>query len=394
MTNAQCVLIDLLRKSLFNFNISIPEDTDWQAVYDEANFQAVIPLVFDGTAGIDEIPKDIYKKFKNHTVAIMLNNDKVIKGQQELTALLEKNKVQYAILKGLSVARYYPKPELRTLGDVDFLVSKDDFDSTKQLLIDNGYVLTEDELNHFHCAFKKNDVTFELHFEMSEFPNTEVCNNLRKELERATEHTETALFLNSKFSSLEEIFQAVSLLLHTERHISKDGIGLRQLIDFGMFVNANPNFFINEENISFLKEYGLYKLAAVCIDLMEKYFLEKENEDPTADMLFEMSLKKGNFGVKMTYDEMFVNKQLGNKTGLNKIFLLRWIRYFKIRSFDTWKITTRVPCLSNIAFIYLPIRYIVRRISRKRKYIDLEKVVVLSNKENELINNLNIFEKP
>ena len=123
MTNAQCVLIDLLRKSLFNFDINIPEYTDWQAVYDEANFQAVIPLAFDGTAGIDGIPEDIYKKFKNHTVAVMLNNDKVIKGQQELTALLEKNKVQYAILKGLSLARYYPKPELWTWGDVDFLVS-------------------------------------------------------------------------------------------------------------------------------------------------------------------------------------------------------------------------------------------------------------------------------
>ena len=145
MTNAQCVLTDLLRKSLFNFDINIPEDTDWQAVYDEANFQAVIPLAFDGTAGIDGIPEDIYKKFKNHTVAVMLNNDSVTKGQQELTDLLEKNNVKYSILKGLSVARYYPKPELRTLGDVDFLVSKQDFESTKQLLVDNGYAFDEEE---------------------------------------------------------------------------------------------------------------------------------------------------------------------------------------------------------------------------------------------------------
>ena len=391
MTNAQCVLIDLLRKSLFNFDINIPEDTDWQAVYDEANFQAVIPLAFDGTAGIKGISKDIYKKFKNHTVAVMLNNDKVIKGQWELTDLLEKNNVKYAILKGLSVARYYPKPELRTLGDVDFLVSKDDFDSTKQLLIDNGYDLIKEEMNHFHCAFKKNDVIFELHFEMSEFPNTELCNNLRKELEKATKCTDTAVCLNNEFSALDELFQAVSLLLHTERHISKDGIGLRQLIDFGMFIDASPNFLINQKNIDFLKNYGLYKLTTVCNCLIDKYFLEKETENATSDMLFEMSLKKGNFGVKNDADELLGSRVLSDRNGINKFFIIRYFRFAKKHAKSTWELSKKYNWLSNFGFVYLPIRCFLKIFKGKRKAMDLGKVLNSSKENNKLYSELLMF---
>lgn len=389
MTNAQCVLIDLLRKSLFNFDINIPEYTDWQAVYDEANFQAVIPLAFDGTAGIDGIPEDIYKKFKNHTVAVMLNNDKVIKGQQELTALLEKNKVQYAILKGLSVARYYPKPELRTLGDVDFLVSKDDFDSTKQLLIDNGYVLTEDELNHFHCAFRKNDVTFELHFEMSEFPNTEVCNNLRKELERATEHTAEYEYFGIKFRGLNLIYQTFSLLLHMERHLFHEGLGLRQLIDWGMFC-TKQDCLENESIRNILNDFGLYRFADTCIKAYSEIFLDASFDDSNISLIIDLLIENGNFGIKLDEEDIYVNKEL--YSGFSKLNFFNWFRYFKYRSSKTWPLAKKHPCLQNLAFIYLPIRYLFRVLFKKKNTVDIKKIKSKSNEIGQMFSELQIFE--
>ena len=88
MTKSQQVLISLLKKSLFNFEVEIPADVDWQEVYDEANFQSVIPLVYDATVGIEGIPKDVLKKLKAHTIAVMFNNDKVVKAQSEICKLL------------------------------------------------------------------------------------------------------------------------------------------------------------------------------------------------------------------------------------------------------------------------------------------------------------------
>lgn len=391
MTDAQRVLIALLKKSLFNFEVEISDNTDWQEVYDEANFQSVIPLAFDGTAGVKGIPADIYKKFKNHTVAVMLNNDNVIKGQKELTNLLEKNNVKYAILKGTSVARYYPKPELRTLGDVDFLVAKEDFDSTKQLLIDNEYTLTEDEFNHFHCAFSKNGVTFELHFEMSEFPDNEVCRNLRKVLETATtEHTKAAVCFGTEFLSLDTLYQAVSLLLHTERHISKDGIGLRQLIDFGVFVRGNPEFMSENSNVGFLKKYGLYKLSDICNDLFKKYFCDNTVENETADMLFKMALKKGNFGAKRSKEETYVNGST-RISGRNKI--IRYYKFFENRASLTWPLAKKHLWLRHFGIIYLPIRHLCKIAFDRQSRISYRRVFSATDEMNDFYNSLNIFKE-
>lgn len=386
MTNAQCVLIDLLKKSLFNFDINIPEDTDWQAVYDEANFQAVIPLAFDGTAGIDGIPEDIYKKFKNHTVAVMLNNDSVIKGQQELTALLQKNNVKYAILKGLSVARYYPKPELRTLGDVDFLVSKDDFESTKQLLIDNGYAFDEEEDGHFHYQFHKNGVRFELHDEISDFPDSEMCRELGQELLKSVDDIEELNCNDITFSGFSVFYQAMSLLLHMERHFRIVGLGIRQLMDWGVFVRQS-SILENTDFINFTKKYGIYKFAEACTLTFNKYFCGEKVSDDHIDSIFELLLQKGNFGVKQTEELLIADEDLSS----NNNFVIKWFKYFKQKSLASWNLAKKYNWLSNFGFIVIPIRYAFRVIFKKRKKINYKLLVSESDKVNAINSYLDIF---
>ena len=362
MTKSQQVLLALLKKSLFNIDISLPSEVDWQEVYDEAVSQSVVPIAYDGTAGVNDIPREIAKKFKDYSLAVFLQNDSVLKGQQDVSKLLQQNGIAYAILKGASVARYYSKPELRTLGDVDLLVSKADFEDTKKLLVSNGYTLTREEKNHFHCNFKKQDVIFELHFEMSDFPNTSLCNELRKELDKAVSSVEKVEYMGNSFYSLDTLYQACSLLLHTERHISKDGIGLRQLIDFGFFAKENYELFSKGECVSFLNEYGLFRLSKVCLNLFEKYFCDKQIEDETADFLFEIALKKGNFGAKREVEETYAN---GNTRIADRNVFVKWFRFFENRAALTWELTKKYPLLKKIGFIYLPIRHVFRVIFRK-----------------------------
>lgn len=38
---------------------------------------------------------------------------------------------------------YYPKPYLRSMGDVDFLVSRNQFDEAMKVMESNGYVCIE-----------------------------------------------------------------------------------------------------------------------------------------------------------------------------------------------------------------------------------------------------------
>lgn len=390
MTNSQQVLIALLKKSLFNIDISLPSEVDWQEVYNEAVSQSVVPIAYDGTAGISDIPKDVLKSFKDYSLAVFLQNDSVLKGQKDVAELLQKNNIAYAILKGASVARYYSKPELRTLGDVDVLVSKTDFEKVKKLLLTNGYTLTREEQNHFHCNFKKQDVIFELHFQMSDFPNTKLGSDLKSKLENATECTQKVTCFSQDFCSLDTLFQAVSLLLHTERHLIADGIGIRQLLDFGMFCYKNPEFFNDETHAEFLKTHGLYKLAEISRDLFEKYFLDKQIENNTADLLFEVALKKGNFGTKREREETYSNFDLENQ---HKNVFVNYFLYFKKRAKYTWPLAKRVPWLRNLGFIYLPIRHVFRVIFRKTEKVDYAKILNTNNEITNLYNELSVFKE-
>jgi len=78
---------------------------------------------------------------------------------------------------------------------------------------------------------------------------------------------------------------------------------------------------------------------------------------------------------------------------INKIFVGRYFRYFKIRSKDTWEVVKRHKWLSNFAIIYLPIRYLFRLLLGRKKMFDYKKVISTSKQTNEVYENLEVFEK-
>lgn len=390
MTDSQNMLINLLRKSLFDFNFEIPESVDWNCVYEEAAYQSVVAMAFDGTSGISDIPAEVYKNFKDYTISVFLKNDSVLNEQKSLIKLLESNDVKYAVLKGTSAARLYNKPELRTLGDIDILVKKSDFESTKSLLMLNEYRLIDDGFNHFHCEFERNGVVVELHHEISEFPNTKLCDELRAELQKAVDSTVKAdkSELGYEYSILSPLYQAVSLLLHMERHISKDGLGLRQLLDWGEFLRKNSEFLSEEKNISFLKKYGLYKFAVIGENIIKKYFYQQKVKDDIADSVFELAVKKGNFGVKRSDEESYSNGivRIGSKNPI-----VRYYNYSKARAEITWDFAKSHPTFAGLGCIYLPIRYCFRRIVGKKEKVDFTKVTTSANEISTVYDKLEIY---
>lgn len=389
MTQSQQVLVSLLKKSLFNFEAKIPGDVNWQEVYEEANFQSVIPFVYDATVGIDNIPGEILKKLKAHTIAVMFNNENVMKAQKELCELLETEKFDYSILKGMSIAKDYTKPQLRTLGDVDVLVRKEKYQTVKKLLSKNGYLLIDDGDNHFHCAFKKNGVVFEIHFEITDFPDLEKAKALRKQLDSMLDKVQKVKFSQVEFNSLEQLYQAVSLLLHMERHISKDGLGLRQILDWGFFILNNRDFFENEKNVAFLKKYGIYNFAIISTKLFNKYFLDQDVESEVVDSLFELSLKKGNFGVKREIEETYAN---GSIRIHNKNRIIAFFVFTQNRSLLTWSLAKKYNFFKYFGFIYLPIRHIFKKIFKSNDKISYKKVIDSVNEVNEVYKELGFFE--
>lgn len=90
---------------------------------------------------------------KQQTKQILLNYYELEHFTRKTVSLLSRNQIPSYLLKGLSLAAYYPVPEYRKSGDVDLYINDSEtFEKAKSLLISHGYVL-QDELSDHHMLF-------------------------------------------------------------------------------------------------------------------------------------------------------------------------------------------------------------------------------------------------
>lgn len=89
--------------------------------------QTVAALAGEWVQEVDGMDNQIKQKWFQKTAAQLYVYTQIQGEQAALVQLFRENHIPMAILKGMAAAVYYPQPELRALGDVDFLVQKDDF---------------------------------------------------------------------------------------------------------------------------------------------------------------------------------------------------------------------------------------------------------------------------
>ena len=87
---------------------------------------------------------------KQQTKQILLNYYELEHFTRKTVSLLSQNQISCYLLKGLSLASYYPVPEYRKSGDVDLYINDSEaFEKAKSLLISHGYVLQDELSDHF-----------------------------------------------------------------------------------------------------------------------------------------------------------------------------------------------------------------------------------------------------
>ncbi len=141
-------MFDILRVSLFTGE-DVPV-TEWKPIFEEMKQQTVAALPGEWLSSHIDAPS--WSLFCMSSQAQWI---RVQHAQDELLQLLEANDIPCVILKGAAAAMAYPRPTLRTMGDVDFLVKRSDFEKASALLEENGYVLTHEKdfvSHHYGCA--------------------------------------------------------------------------------------------------------------------------------------------------------------------------------------------------------------------------------------------------
>lgn len=202
--------------------------TQWRALLALAQKQAVLGLIY---AGVSRLPKalmpdqQLLLRLYGFAEQIRKNNAKIVAVAQEVCGWFEEAGLEPIVLKGFSVGAFYAEPDLRQPGDIDLFFHRG-YEQVVQIVQRRGIRV---ELNPHHDTFVYQGVLIELHSRPF-YPLVSI-----RDLDLSPVGQQTAV---GRYRVLNIKANALLLLLHPAKHFMTEGVGLRQVCDWAVFLKC------------------------------------------------------------------------------------------------------------------------------------------------------------
>ena len=316
------IMMTIIKSSLWNMEPAFADEN----IYKEMNKHALIALPANILSTI-EMPIELHQKWEQDILRHFSYYCNYVYLQNSLPI-----PVPYVILKGTSAAQYYPYPKLRTMGDIDIITKREDYDCACMQLIDNGFIETTslaDKERGRHRSFVKDKYIVEMHaffasmndVDKAKYFDDLVVNNINVLIEHINQHME-------------------------------EGVGLRQIIDWMMFVDKC----LPDEKWAEFQEYarktGLEPLAIAVTRMCELYLGLREHEwcsavdEGLCSELMDYILACGNFGRKVD-----PNQKMAVSRAIELNHPIRLLKELQTRGVSNWE-AARNPFLRPFAWIW------------------------------------------
>lgn len=336
------LLFDILRGALRGKPyIGALTSKQFEEVLKQAEEQAIFGLVFNAVHNAEVVDKEDVSGDEVGKVQMAIfeavglqeqikqQNEIVNERAELLTRILTAWGYRTCILKGQGVAQLYPNPLLRQSGDIDIWV-----DGNRDIIVSclrNNCIGVHDiHYVHFGAGFF-NDVKVEVHFRPSWMYNP----FSNRKLQSYFKENKAMQFANvddkAGFAYPTIGFNLVYSLIHINRHIFEEGIGLRQLVDYYYILKHSSS---EERNEAFrqLCRLSLKRFAAAIMYIEKDVFGIKDDfllcapDEKEGKFLLNEIIRGGNFGQYDSRNEWY-NKDSRFKRGL--FHLKRNWRYLK-----------------------------------------------------------------
>lgn len=211
------------------------ESVDWDDVYQLAEEQSVVGLVL---AGIEHSyvkpPQELLLQWIGEVQIQEQQNKAMNQFIAELIEGLRKADIYALLLKGQGVAQCYENPLWRASGDVDLLLSTDNYDKAKSFLSPLADHVDSESKEVKHLGMTMGEWLVELHGTM----HTSISRRMNKGIDavqndcfyggnvRSWNNNGTTVFLPSPDNDVIFVFT------HILEHFFVEGVGLRQVCDW------------------------------------------------------------------------------------------------------------------------------------------------------------------
>jgi hypothetical protein len=151
--------------------LRILDEKDWSAILSAAFRFGVAPLLFDVLKPFSstvKVPSAINEKLQNAYYVSAARNVDLYRQLKETLEVLNREGISVILLKGAHLAEcVYGNPALRPMADLDILAKKDDFSKIDQILTEQGYSTSIQDIGfsllHLPVYTKEGAIRIEVH---------------------------------------------------------------------------------------------------------------------------------------------------------------------------------------------------------------------------------------
>jgi hypothetical protein len=244
------IFFELIRAGLHGRRPDIPKDLslqDWAGLLKLAKMQSVTGLLYRGVSFCGEgypLPEPVLFRLVAEDDRVERTGARLRQASEDLTLKLSSAGLHPILLKGATIAAYYPVPLQREYGDIDLYLPPEEFDKAPEML---GVPVTTAPDGSIHYSWQEMDVDqhrryFDLHIPEQKLP--------------APGTPEATLLM---------------LSAHAMKHAVGTGVGLRQCIDMAMaYEHLGPE--LSPERLeSVFRASGTYKWNRLLSAFIEEY---------------------------------------------------------------------------------------------------------------------------
>ena len=240
LTSTYDLLFSLLRSALLEETCPVEID-NFAALLREAQRQAVDGLLYAlPQLSVCEEERPLLKQWIGGLFPLEMANRQMNQVVVELARAFDTAHLRYVLLKGQSCAAVYPRPLLRRAGDIDIYLAPQHFEEAKCVLQNLGFVFDHQTL--LHEVFDRNGINVELHRALQPMQWPPAVKHLKqmmhKEVDTVGEWQHFVEINGYNVPILPPHLNVVLLTAHIMVHATHLGIGLRQLVDWGMVLTT------------------------------------------------------------------------------------------------------------------------------------------------------------
>lgn len=303
------------------------EGIPWSELYAMAASQGVSGFVWDALQNLPpalQPPRALRLQWAYNVDRIETRYKEQRRAAVELGRIYAEAGIHTVVLKGFALSRLYPRPEHRPCGDLDCFLGAD-YERGNALAAAAGAKVEANYYKHSHIVF--HGLTIENH---------QFCTAIRgSRRAKAFERHLQAILASQACTSIDGTdllappadFNALFLSRHALLHFLTEGISLRHLCDWAVFIERQGSRVDWDEFRRVANEHALLRFAevmtrlAVCyLGVSDDIFPVDAALDPLADRMLD----------NMLYERRHLNDTAGNA----------WLKRFRMVANiyrDRWK---------------------------------------------------------